>query len=55
MRSRGRIQLDDLIGDGRVFCACGDPRMVAPSEGLNWVALVSSCVLCANYEDAHLG
>ena len=55
MRSKGRMQLDDLIGDGRVFCACRDLRMVAPSEGSNWVALVSSWVLYANYEDAHLG
>lgn len=36
-RDRGRMhwQLDHLIKDGRVFCACGDPRMVAPDDGLN--------------------
>ncbi|KAM5540152.1 hypothetical protein V8D89_006292 [Ganoderma adspersum] len=35
-----RMELDYLIRNGRLFCACGDPRMVAPDNGLNWVALV---------------
>ncbi|KAM5540166.1 hypothetical protein V8D89_006306 [Ganoderma adspersum] len=37
---RNTKQLDRLIQSGRVFCACGDPRMAAPDQGLNWAALV---------------
>ena len=36
--------LDDLVQEGRVFCACGDPTMATPEDGLNWAGLVSDCV-----------
>ena len=39
-RDMDKSRLDKLIKKGRVFCACGDPRMAAPGEGLTWVALV---------------
>ena len=31
--------LDQLVKQGQVFCACGDPDMVAPEE-LSWADLV---------------
>ena len=33
-------RLDELVGEGRVFCACGDPDMETPEEGLSWAELV---------------
>ncbi|KAI1782842.1 hypothetical protein LXA43DRAFT_1187368 [Ganoderma leucocontextum] len=39
-KDRDKARLDGLIKEGRVFCACGDPRMATPDEGLNWAGLV---------------
>lgn len=35
--------LDEFITKGCVFCACGDPDMGIPGEGLSWADLVSCC------------
>ena len=37
---RDMRRLDELVGEGRVFCACGDPDMETPKEGLSWAELV---------------
>ena len=39
---KNKKRLDKMIQSRRVFCACGDPRMATPGEGLNWAVLVSS-------------
>ena len=43
---RTKTRLDKLIKEGRVFCACGDPTMATPDNGLNWATLVSVCIVC---------
>ncbi|PIL34387.1 hypothetical protein GSI_03162 [Ganoderma sinense ZZ0214-1] len=39
-RDRNKTRLDELIEEGCVFCACGDPTMATPDNGLNWASLV---------------
>ena len=46
---KNKKRLDKMIQSRRVFCACGDPRMATPGEGLNRAALVSSIRVSSVY------
>ncbi|KAI1789116.1 hypothetical protein LXA43DRAFT_1183460 [Ganoderma leucocontextum] len=45
---RDMERLDELVEEGRVFCACGDPTMSTSEEDLSWVALVDHVFIHLN-------